>query len=65
MPKPGRRLAFPLDINYLILGRGYSQGLHFLKVRAAIFGDNVTDIVRIPVIFDRNYDWDDPGRCAS
>ncbi len=53
--------AFLMDINYLILGRNYSEGLHYLKVRAGDLENNVTDIAQIPVIFDCNNDGDDPA----
>jgi hypothetical protein len=53
--------AFLMDINYLILARGYTEGLHYLKVRAGDLENNVTDIAQIPVIFDCNNDWDDPS----
>jgi hypothetical protein len=53
--------AFLMDINYLILARGYSEGLHYLKVRAGDIENNVADIAQIPVIFDCNDDPDDPA----
>ncbi len=53
--------AFLMDINYLILARGYSEGLHYVKVRAGDIENNVTDIAQIPVIFDCNDDGDDPA----
>ena len=53
--------AFLMDINYLILARGYSEGLHYLKVRAGDLENNVTDIAQIPVIFDCDDDGDDPA----
>ena len=53
--------AFLLDINQLILDGGYSQGLHYLKVRAGDLENNVTDIAQIPVIFDCDDDRDRPG----
>jgi len=53
--------AFLMDINELILGKGYSQGLHHLKIRAGDLENNVTDIAQIPVIFDCNDDPDDPS----
>ncbi len=53
--------AFLMDINYLILARGYSEGLHYLKVRAGDLENNVADIAQIPVIFDCNDDPDDPA----
>ena len=53
--------AFLMDIGYLILARGYSQGLHLLKVRAGDWENNVTDIAQVPVIFDCDDDGDDPA----
>ena len=53
--------AFLLDVNQLILDGGYSQGLHYIKVRAGDLENNVTDIAQIPVIFDCNDDRDDPS----
>jgi len=53
--------SFLLDINYLILARGYSQGLHLFKIRAGDRENNVTDIAQLPVIFDCNDDADDPS----
>ncbi len=53
--------SFLMDINYLILARGYSEGLHYLKVRAGDLENNVADIAQIPVIFDCNDDPDDPA----
>jgi hypothetical protein len=53
--------SFLMDINYLILARGYSEGLHYVKVRAGDIENNVTDIAQIPVIFDCNDDGDDPA----
>jgi len=52
--------SFLLDISYLILNRGYSEGLHLLKVRAGDRENNVTDIAQLPVIFDCNDDPDEP-----
>jgi hypothetical protein len=53
--------SFLMDIGFLILGRGYSQGLHLLKVRAGDWENNVTDIAQVPVIFDCDDDGDDPA----
>ncbi len=53
--------SFLMDINYLILARGYGEGLHYLKVRAGDLENNVADIAQIPVIFDCNDDPDDPA----
>jgi hypothetical protein len=53
--------AFLMDINYLILARGYSEGLHLLKVRAGDRENNVADFAQVPVIFDCNDDGDDPS----
>jgi hypothetical protein len=52
--------SFLMDISYLILARGYSEGLHLLKVRAGDRENNVTDIAQLPVIFDCNDDADEP-----
>jgi len=51
--------SFLMDISYLILARGYSEGLHLVKVRAGDRENNVTDIAQLPVIFDCNDDPDD------
>jgi hypothetical protein len=53
--------SFLVDVNYLILAKGYSQGLHLFKVRAGDRENNVTDIATLPVIFDCNDDADDPS----
>jgi N-acetylmuramoyl-L-alanine amidase len=53
--------SFLVDVNYLILAKGYSQGLHLFKVRAGDRENNVTDIAQLPVIFDCNDDADDPS----
>jgi hypothetical protein len=53
--------SFLMDISYLILARGYSEGLHLIKVRAGDRENNVTDIAQLPVIFDCNDDADDPA----
>jgi len=51
--------SFLMDISYLILARGYGEGLHLIKVRAGDRENNVTDIAQLPVIFDCNDDPDD------
>ncbi len=51
--------SFLMDVSFLILGRGYSEGLHLIKVRAGDRENNVTDIAQLPVIFDCNDDPDD------
>jgi hypothetical protein len=53
--------AFRVDVSDLILRKGYSQGLHYLKVRAGDLENNVADIAQITVIFDCD---DDPDRPA-
>jgi hypothetical protein len=53
--------SFLLDVNYLILARGYTQGLHLFKIRAGDRESNVTDIAQLSVIFDCNDDADDPA----
>ncbi len=53
--------SFLMDMNQLIIGMGYRQGLHYLKIRAGDVQNNVTDIAQIPVIFDCNDDPDDPS----
>jgi len=53
--------SFLMDVSFLILGRGYSEGLHLIKVRAGDRENNVTDIAQLPVIFDCNDDPDDPS----
>ncbi len=53
--------SFLMDISYLILARGYSEGLHLIKVRAGDRENNVTDIAQLPVIFDCNNDRDFPS----
>jgi hypothetical protein len=50
-----------MDISWLILARGYDEGLHLIKVRAGDRENNVTDIAQLPVIFDCNDDADDPA----
>jgi hypothetical protein len=51
--------SFLMDISFLILARGRTEGLHLIKVRAGDRENNVTDIAQIPVIFDCNDDPDD------
>jgi len=46
--------SFLVDVDYLILAKGYSQGLHLFKVRAGDRENNVTDIANLSVIFDCN-----------
>jgi len=53
--------AFVMDISDLILRQGYTQGLHYLKIRAGDLENNVADIAQIPVIFDCDDDPDRPG----
>jgi hypothetical protein len=53
--------SFLMDISWLILARGYDEGLHLVKVRAGDRENNVTDIAQLPVIFDCNDDADDPA----
>jgi hypothetical protein len=53
--------SFLMDVSYLILARGYGEGLHLIKVRAGDRENNVTDIAQLPVIFDCNDDSDDPS----
>ena len=53
--------SFLMDISWLILARGYDEGLHLIKVRAGDRENNVTDIAQLPVIFDCNDDADDPA----
>jgi hypothetical protein len=52
--------SFLMDISYLILARGYGEGLHLLKIRAGDRENNVADIAQLPVIFDCNDDPDEP-----
>ena len=53
--------SFLVDVNYLRLARGFSEGLHLFKVRAGDRENNVTDIAQLPVIFDCNDDEDEPS----
>jgi hypothetical protein len=53
--------SFLIDVSELILNRGFTQGLHLIKVRAGDRENNVTDIAQLPVIFDCNDDADDPA----
>jgi hypothetical protein len=53
--------SFLMDISNLILARGFTQGLHLIKIRAGDRENNVADIAQVPVIFDCNDDWDDPA----
>ncbi len=53
--------SFLVDVDYLLLSRGYSQGLHLFKVRAGDRENNVIDIAQLPVIFDCNDDADRPS----
>jgi hypothetical protein len=46
--------SFLVDVDYLILAKGYSQGLHLFKIRAGDRENNVADIAQLPVIFDCN-----------
>ena len=53
--------SFLVDASYLILSRGFTQGLHYMKVRAGDIQNYVADIAQIPVIFDCSDDRDRPG----
>jgi len=53
--------AFRLDVSDLIIRQGYTQGLHYLKIRAGDLESNVADIAQIPVIFDCDDDPDRPS----
>jgi hypothetical protein len=53
--------AFRLDVSDLIIRHGYTQGLHYLKIRAGDLESNVADIAQIPVIFDCDDDPDRPS----
>jgi len=53
--------SFLVDVNYLRLARGFSEGLHLFKVRAGDRENNVTDIAQLPVIFDCDDDEDEPS----
>ncbi len=52
---------FVMDITNLLLVKGFSEGLHYLKVRAGDVENYVADIAQIPVIFDCNNDPDRPS----
>ncbi len=52
---------FALDINDLLLNQGFRQGLHMITIRAGDWENNVTDIARLPVIFDCDDDRDLPS----
>ena len=45
----------------MTLSQGFTQGPHYLKVRAGDIENYVADIAQIPVIFDCNDDRDRPG----
>jgi hypothetical protein len=53
--------AFVMDVSDLLVRKGFTQGLHYLKIRAGDLENNVTDIAQIPVIFDCNDDPDRPS----
>jgi hypothetical protein len=53
--------AFYMDIADLFHNRGFSQGLHYLKVRAGDLENNVADIAQIPIIIDCDDDLDRPS----
>ncbi|HSN53959.1 MAG TPA: hypothetical protein VLT32_04775 [Candidatus Sulfomarinibacteraceae bacterium] len=53
--------AFVMDVSDLVIRKGFSQGLHYLKVRAGDLENNVADIAQIPVIFDCDDDPDRPS----
>jgi hypothetical protein len=53
--------TFVMDVSDLVIRKGFSQGLHYLKIRAGDLENNVADIAQIPVIFDCD---DDPDRPA-
>jgi len=52
---------FLADLSHLIINQGFSEGLHYLKIRAGDIENNVADIAQIPVIFDCDDDLDDPS----
>jgi hypothetical protein len=52
---------FVIDVADLVLNQGFSEGLHYLKVRAGDVENYIADIAQIPVIFDCD---DDPDRPA-
>jgi hypothetical protein len=53
--------SFLIDPSYLMVTQGFTQGLHYLKVRAGDIENYVADIAQIPVIFDCDDDRDRPG----
>jgi hypothetical protein len=52
---------FLADLSHLIINQGFSEGLHYLKIRAGDIENYVADIAQIPVIFDCDDDLDDPS----
>jgi len=53
--------AFLVDVSDLILRRGFREGLHYLTIRAGDIEGNISEVARIPVIFDCDDDPDRPG----
>lgn len=53
--------AFRIDASDLVVRRGVSQGLHYLKVRAGDVENHVADLATVPVIFDCDDDPDRPS----
>jgi hypothetical protein len=52
---------FAIDITDLIFNEGFTEGLHYLKIRAGDVENYIADIAQIPVIFDCNDDPDEPA----
>jgi len=52
---------FALDMSDIMANRGFRQGMHMITIRAGDWENNVTDIARMPVIFDCNDDHDEPS----
>ncbi len=53
--------AFLIDATDLLLTKGFTQGLHYLKIRAGDVENYIADIAQLPIIFDCNDDPDDPA----
>lgn len=52
---------FAVDVSDLIKRKGFHEGLHLITIRAGDWENNVTDIAKVPVIFDCNNDRDRPS----
>jgi len=52
---------FAVNVKELVLVKGFSEGLHYVTVRAGDIAGNTADIATIPVIFDCDNDPDIPA----